>query len=559
MNTGGVAGKEALLSNIDAAISLAEQIKSTYGPNGRDKLICSKDGNITITNDGATLLKLLEPKHPISQLLVKLSRTQDDEIGDGTTGVVLLAAALLKEARDLINLGYHVQTIIQGYKKALNLAIKHLDEIKQPLPDDENLRNHILNKIIQVPLNSKLLSHDREFFTKIIVQAVNKLKHSDQDCIQILPIQGGSFSDSYLIDGIVFKRTFSYAGFEQQQKRIKNAKILLLNHEIELKHQKEFAHLNISGPSQYKSFVDAEWNLVTRKLDQIYATNCDLVLNVQPIGDLATQHFVQNNITNLSRIPLQLMTTIKQTVGGTIYSTLEHLNEKKCHLGFCSLFQNVTIGDDRYCILSGCDDSSKMTLILRGPSEELLSEAHRSVHDAICIMSTVMSNPFYIIGGGATEMSVNSRINHYVNNQDVTSERSHSVHSCMKAFGRALQHIVITLCENAGMNIAEVFGELESIHQDHNQNWFYGVDVLNGCAGDLKQNSVYEPVNVKKNALMCACEAACLILSIDYVVKMPQEETEKEKGARVAKQYQEQKIAQNKWKREVMSQRKELA
>jgi T-complex protein 1 subunit eta len=257
------------------------------------------------------------------------------------------------------------------------------------------------------------------------------------------------------------------------------------------------------------------------------------------------------------------MNMIRDTVGGVVHSTLEHLSTvKEDELGRCALFEDKTIGDDRYCVFSGCPNVKRVTLVLRGSSEEVLQEAHRSIHDAICVLSNVLANPSFIVGGGAVEMMLKTRIDQYCSKQSLDTQRSFAINSCVQAFGKALQHIVVTLCENGGLNVADVISELQSIHSqanDTNTNRYYGVDMERGCAGNLYEMNVFEPTSVKRNALMCACEAACLILSIDYVIKMPQEETEEQRNARVAKEYRQQQIAQRKWKETMSAQRKELA
>ena len=342
-----ISGKEATLHNLNAAVSLANQIRTTYGPRGRDKLIVGDDGSITISNDGATILKLLKPKNPIAKLLVKLSASQDAEIGDGTTGVVLLAANLCEKAHELVNLGYHPHIIINGYKMASKFVLQEIDKLQRPIVDQ-------LEKIVSVPLNSKVLSHDKDFFTRLILDGMKTTARGGEETstfgiesIQILKVPGASLQDSYLIDGIVFQRTFTYAGYEQQSKRIENPKILLLNQEIELKHQKEFAHLMINNVADYEDFVNTEWQLVYRKIDQMVQTGCNLILDMQGIGDLATQHFVRKDITNISRVEKRTMIEISKSVAAPIHSSLEGLQNGINVYGTCDLFEEVTIGEEQ--------------------------------------------------------------------------------------------------------------------------------------------------------------------------------------------------------------------
>ena len=272
-------GKEEILSNIEACLALVEIIRTTLGPRGMDKMIISDGGSTTISNDGATIIKLLNIEHPAGKSLVDVAKSQDNEIGDGTTSVMIFAGELLKEAKQFIEDGVTINK------------------------NSEEEKRNLLLKCAETSLNSKLIASNKEFFSKMIVEAVEKLEgFKDKDLIGIKHITGGSITDSLLIDGVAFKKSFSYAGFEQQPKKFKDAKIIILNVELELKSEKENSELRISNPEDFQSFVDAEWKIINKKLENIVNSGANVVLSKLPIGDLATQYFADRNVFCAGRV-----------------------------------------------------------------------------------------------------------------------------------------------------------------------------------------------------------------------------------------------------------------
>ena len=295
-------GKEEILSNIEACLALVEIIRTTLGPRGMDKMIISDGGSTTISNDGATIIKLLNIEHPAGKSLVDVAKSQDNEIGDGTTSVMIFAGELLKEAKQFIEDGISPQIIINGFWRGLQLALKKLSECAVTInKNSEEEKRNLLLKCAETSLNSKLIASNKEFFSKMIVEAVEKLEgFKDKDLIGIKHITGGSITDSLLIDGVAFKKSFSYAGFEQQPKKFKDAKIIILNVELELKSEKENSELRISNPEDFQSFVDAEWKIINKKLENIVNSGANVVLSKLPIGDLATQYFADRNVRRFS-------------------------------------------------------------------------------------------------------------------------------------------------------------------------------------------------------------------------------------------------------------------
>ena len=376
-------GKEEILSNIEACLALVEIIRTTLGPRGMDKMIISDGGSTTISNDGATIIKLLNIEHPAGKSLVDVAKSQDNEIGDGTTSVMIFAGELLKEAKQFIEDGISPQIIINGFWRGLQLALKKLSECAVTInKNSEEEKRNLLLKCAETSLNSKLIASNKEFFSKMIVEAVEKLEgFKDKDLIGIKHITGGSITDSLLIDGVAFKKSFSYAGFEQQPKKFKDAKIIILNVELELKSEKENSELRISNPEDFQSFVDAEWKIINKKLENIVNSGANVVLSKLPIGDLATQYFADRNVFCAGRVAAEDIERVAKATGACLLQTCNDITEKS--LGTCGLFEERQIGAERFNLFMECPKSKTATIIIRGGAEQFIEEAERSMKQAV--------------------------------------------------------------------------------------------------------------------------------------------------------------------------------
>jgi len=292
------------LSNIGACMAVVDIVQSTLGPRGMDKLIYDDNGKTTISNDGATIMNMLDIVHPAARTLVDIAKAQDAEVGDGTTSVVLLAGEFLKESKQFVEDGLHTAHIIKGYRTACTLALQHLSDLSISIhSQSETEKRSLLEKCAQTALNSKLIAHQKEFFGEMAVDAVMSLEDDlNLKMIGVKKVPGGSLTDSVLIKGVAFKKTFSYAGFEQQPKKFKNPLICLLNVELELKSEKDNAEVRIKDVADYQAFVDAEWKIIYDKLDAIVATGAKVVLSRLAIGDLATQYFADRDIFCAGRV-----------------------------------------------------------------------------------------------------------------------------------------------------------------------------------------------------------------------------------------------------------------
>jgi T-complex protein 1 subunit eta len=505
-------GKAQLISNINACQAVMDAIRSTLGPRGMDKLIF--DGkNVTISNDGATIMKLLDIAHPAAKVLVDISMSQDAEVGDGTTSVVLLAAEILRNVKGLVEENIHPQVIIRGLRKARTVAIEALNA--QCMSPGET----VLVKCAGTALNSKLIASQKGLFAPMVVEAVSSLDKPllDIKMVGVKKVPGGSVTDSFLVKGVAFKKTFSYAGFEQQPKQFTAPKILLLNVELELKSEKENAEVRITDPDQYQGIVDAEWDIIYKKLEQCVETGAQIILSKLPIGDLGTQYFADRKIFCAGRVDPQDMMRVSKATGGRVQSTTSGLTPDV--LGTCGQFEEVQLGDERYNIFKDTPGAKSATIVLRGGSDQFLEESHRSIHDALMIVKRTMKNSEVVAGGGAVEMEVSRAL--LAEGRKIAGKQQ----MILQSMARAMEIIPRQLSENAGLDAIEVCNQLRHKHAlPNNEGQHFGVDVDREGTCDTFKGGVWEPAINKRNAIQSAVEAACMILSIDETVKNPASE-----------------------------------
>uniref|UniRef100_A0A7S1XVR4 T-complex protein 1 subunit eta n=2 Tax=Phaeomonas parva TaxID=124430 RepID=A0A7S1XVR4_9STRA len=509
-------GKAQIVSNINACAAVAETIKTTLGPRGMDKLIF--DGRkVTISNDGATIMRLLDVVHPAAKTLVDISMSQDAEVGDGTTSVVLIAASILNEMKHFVDDGLHPQIIIRGIRRAANLAVDRVRELGVAMHSTEEARK-LLETCAGTALNSKLISHHQDLFAPMVVDAVSMLDPEllDLNLVGIKKVPGGSVRQSFLVEGVAFKKTFSYAGFEQQPKSFSNPEILLLNVELELKAEKENAEVRITDPDQYQSIVDTEWRIIYDKLEACVASGAKIILSKLPIGDLATQYFADRDIFCAGRVANEDVLRVQKATGAVMQCTCHDIN--KSDLGRCDRFEERQVGDERYNLFTGCPRSRTATIVLRGGSEQFIDETHRSVHDALCIVKRAMRSGEVVAGGGAIEMEVSK----FVREQARSIEGKEQL--IMNGMARALEVIPRQLSDNAGFDATEVLNQLRMKHAKGTAGKWYGVDVDVEGITDTFESGVWEPAANKMNSFAAASEAACVILSIDETVRNPRSE-----------------------------------
>lgn len=516
--TENVQGKTQIISNINACQVIAEAIRTTLGPRGMDKLIVDDKGKTTISNDGATIMKELEVVHPAARTLVDIAKSQDAEVGDGTTTVVLLASEFLKQSKSFIEEGVHSQIIIRSFRKAAELTVKRIDEISVKI-DKANEEEHgaLLVKCAMTTLSSKLIAAQKEFFAKMAVAAVTQLDDLlPINMIGIKKVQGGALEDSQLVSGVAFKKTFSYAGFEMQPKKYDKPKIALLNVELELKAEKDNAEIRVDTVQEYQNIVDAEWNILYEKLQKIHDSGVKVVLSKLPIGDVATQYFADRDMFCAGRVPEEDLKRTMKACGGSVLSTVFDLEDS--NLGTCEFFEEFQIGGERYNVFAGCPNSKTVTIILRGGAEQFIEETERSLHDAIMIVRRAMKNDSVVAGGGAIEMELSKYLRDY--SRTIAGKEQLLIGAMAKAF----EVVPRQLCDNAGFDATNILNKLRQKHAK-GEIW-YGVDIHNEDIADNFKACVWEPAIVKSNAVIAAVEAACLILSVDETIKSPKSQEE---------------------------------
>jgi len=508
-------GKAQIISNINACEAVAETLKTTLGPRGMDKLVY--DGQkVTISNDGATIMRLLDIVHPAAKTLVDISMAQDAEVGDGTTSVVLLAAEILKCVKEFVEDGLHPRIIIKGLRESYQVACKKIQDLS--ISQDDDKFRALLEKCAGTALNSKLIARQKGLFAPMIVDAVTSLDKSlpDIKMVGIKKITGGSVTDSHLVQGVAFKKTFAYAGFEQQPKHLKSPKILALNVELELKSEKENAEVRLTDPDQYQSIVDAEWTIIYEKLDKCVDCGAKVILSRLPIGDLATQYFADRGIFCAGRVANDDLERVCKATGAQVQSTVFGISTSV--LGECDSFEEKQVGDERYNFFTGCPKAKTATIILRGGGVQFLEETDRSVHDSLMIVKRVMQSRKIVAGGGAIEMEISALLRSHA--RSIMGKQQ----LVMNSYAKAMEIIPRQLADNAGIDSTDVLNRLRKEHANGSgDNWF-GVDVLSEGICDTFKSGVWEPAANKLNALAAATEAACVILSIDETVKNPQSE-----------------------------------
>ena len=422
-------------------------------------------------------MKLLDVVHPAAKTLVDIAKSQDAEVGDGTTSVVILAGEFLKQFKPFVEEGVHPRVIIKSVRKATALALSRIQEISVKI-DRNNPTEYrsLLEKCAATSMSSKLIHQQKDYFSKMVVDAVMMLDAQTLplNMIGIKKVAGGALEDTTLVPGVAFKKTFSYAGFEMQPKSYKNCKIALLNIELELKAEKDNAEVRLDNVDEYQKVVDAEWNILYDKLEKIAASGAKVVLSKLPIGDVATQYFADRDMFCAGRVPEEDLNRTMKSCGGAIQSTVHDLDDST--LGSCETFEEKQVGGERFNFFYGCPKSTSCTIILRGGAEQFMEETERSLHDSIMIVRRAMKNDSIVAGGGAIDMELSK----YLRNHSRTVAGKEQL--IIGAMAKAFEVIARQLCDNAGFDATNILNKLRQKHAS--DGIWYGVDVLNEDIAD---------------------------------------------------------------------------
>jgi len=504
-------GKDARKNNIAAAKLISQVMRSSLGPMGMDKMLVDPTGDVTITNDGATILKQMDIEHPVAKMLVEVAKNVDNESGDGTKSVVVFAGSLIENAEQLFNRDVHPAVVVEGYREASKKAIEFLKEISTQIdPKDKAF----LNKIAKTTAASKLVTTNSELLSNLVVDAAlnvaqesadNKFK-VDLDDIKVEKKAGGSLQDTQLIQGMVIDKEVVHAGMP---KRIQDVKIALINSALEIEKPEVDTKLNITSPEQMQKFMDEEERMLKTMVDRIASSGANVILCQKGIDDMAQHFLAKEGIMGVRRIKESDMAKLAKATGARIVTKIDELSEND--VGHADLIEERNMETDKWVFIEGCKNPKSITILIRGGSQRVVDEAERSIHDALMVVKDAVEYPYVLIGGGAPEVVVSKRLREW------SSSLASRQQLAVEEYADALESIPLTLAENAGMSMVDAQDELRTRSQDIGEGKF-GINVFKRKIEDLSSRENYEPLSVKNQVINSGTEAACMILRIDDVI-----------------------------------------
>ena len=508
--TGRTTGKEAQKNNIMAAKIIAETVKTTLGPLGMDKMLVSSSGDVTVTNDGATIIKELDVQHPAAKMLVEVAKAQDNEVGDGTTTAVVLSGELLVKAESLLNQNIHPTVIINGYKKAGEKAMEALDKLAILVTVDEEKK---LVEVALTSLASKGIAGAKENYAKLAVKAVKQIAEekdgktkADIDLIKVLKKHGKSLDETELVKGMVIDKEVASP---QMPKLVENAKIALLNAKLEIEKTEFDAKINIESPEQMEQFLNEEERMLREMVDQIVKSGANVIFCEKGIDDVVLHFLAKAGILAVKNVSSSDMEKLARAADGEIVASIKNL--KTDVLGKAKTVEETKIGDDKLLYVRECKNPKAVTIVVRGGTDHVIDEAERSLHDALCVVRNVVEDGKIVAGGGSSEAEIARKLREYAVKVGGREQLA------VEAFAEAVEIIPLTLAENAGLDPIDIMVALRAKHESE-QTPYFGVDVFSGRIKDMIELKVVEPLRVKQQALKSATEAANMILKIDDLI-----------------------------------------
>jgi thermosome len=502
-------GREAQKNNINAAKTVAEIVRTSLGPRGMDKMLVDSLGDVTITNDGATILKEIDVQHPAAKMMVEISKATDNEVGDGTTSVVILAGSLIEKAEELITKNVHPTVIVDGYRKCAVKSIELLNNIAIKVTSNEKEQ---LIKIAKTSMQTKLVSKESDDLANIVVTAAQQVSESrngstkvDLDDIKVEKKSGGSIKDTILIKGIVLDKEVVHGGMP---KRVEKAKIALINSALEIEKTEFDAKLNITSPEQMKRFLDEENTMLKNMVEKITGSGANVVICQKGLDDIAQHYLAKANVLTVRRVKESDMTKLSRATGARVINNLDDLTSKD--LGAADLVEERKVETDKWVFIEGCKNPKAVTILIRGGSQRVVDEADRSVHDALMVTKDVLEKPLIVAGGGSPEAYVSGKLREWTNTLTGREQLA------AEKFAEALEIIPLTLAENAGMNQIDTLAELRS-KQNKGSKWA-GIDARNSRIADMAKLEIFEPLAVKEQIVKSATEVASMLLRIDDVI-----------------------------------------
>ena len=516
-------GKDVRTQNVMAAVAIANVVKSSFGPIGLDKMLVDDIGDVTITNDGATILKLLEVEHPAAKVLVELADLQDKEVGDGTTTVVILAAELLKYGNELILQKIHPSSVIYGFRLAMQEAVNYCKKI---VIKTDGLDRTILEQVASTCISSKVIGgEDSEFFSKLAVDTMLKVKRIVNgkvkypvNSVTVLKAFGKSSKESILVDGCAVNCVIAS---EQMPKNIKDCKIALLDMDLMKEKMRPGVQLILTNPEEIERCKQQEAEIVVRRIKMIIESGANVVFISGGLDDLCAKYFVEKGIAVAKRVSTRDLHRIAKSTGATVVESLVNLEGEEeftnTNLGSCETFTQEKIGDNELIVLRGCSDGSSATVLLRGANVSMLDEMSRSLHDALCVLRRVLESNTVSVGGGSTDVSLSVHLSEYATTLEGREQLA------VQAFADALCVIPKVLAQNAAKDATELLSQMRKNHyqaQKKGEKCYDGLDLINGVVRNNLEAGVVEPAISKVKCIKFATEAAITILRIDDMIKL---------------------------------------
>ena len=502
-------GKDAQKNNITAAKLVADLVKSSLGPRGLDKMLVDSLGDVTITNDGATILKEIDAQHPAAKMMVEISKTIDTEVGDGTTSSVIFGGTLLAKAEELLSKDVHSSVIIEGYQAASEKALEVLDEISKKVTADDK---ETLINIAKTSMESKLISEDSDSLSKIVVDAVLKITKTkdgkskvDLDNIKVEKKAGGSIQDTALIKGIVLDKEIVHSGMPT---KIQGAKIALINSALEVEKTEMSAEIRINDPTQMQMFLEEENRMLKSMVDKLHSIGSNVVICQKGIDDMAQHFLAKHGILAVRRVKESDMSKLAKATGGRISSNIDDISEKD--LGAADLVHQKKVETDKWVFVEGCKNPQSVTMLIRGGSQRVVDEVDRSIHDSLMVVKDVIETPAIVAGGGAPEALLAAFLKDWSGKFDGRQQLA------IKKYAEALEIIPLTIAENAGMDPIDTMVALRAKQSD-GKKWT-GINAKEGKISDMLAQNIVEPVVVKQQIIKSATETASMILRIDDVI-----------------------------------------
>ena len=502
-------GRDAQKNNIAAAKLVADLVKTSLGPRGLDKMLVDSLGDVTITNDGATILKEIDAQHPAAKMMVEVSKTIDTEVGDGTTSSVVFAGALLEKAEKLLEKDVHSTVIVDGYQAASEKSLELLaDFAKSVKPDDQES----LIKIAKTSMQSKLISEDSEPLSKLVVGAILKIAEKngdtysvDLDNLKVEKKSGASIQDTALIKGIVLDKEIVHSGMPT---KIQKAKIALVNAALEVEKTEMSAEIRISDPTQMQMFLEEENRMLKEMVTKLHNAGTNVLICQKGIDDISQHYLAKHGILAVRRVKESDMTKLAKATGGRITTNLDDITEKD--LGHADLVQQKKVETDKWVFIEGCKNPHSVTILIRGGSQRVVDEVDRSIHDSLMVVKDVIETPSIVTGGGSAEAYLAGQLNEYADSFDGREQLA------IKQYAEALESIPLTIAENAGMDPIDTIISLRA--KQNNGKKGAGINARESKIGDMNSLSIVEPLVVKEQIVKSATETACMILRIDDVI-----------------------------------------